>query len=48
MALAFPLGKLLELALDDSHDEAAEEEAMLDLQRAIHNERARRKFAAPT
>lgn len=44
IALAGPLAKLLALALEDHHDEQAEEAAMLDLQRAIHNERARRKF----
>ncbi len=45
-ALAAPLGRLLELALGDDHDEAAQQDAIYELERAIHNERARRKFEA--
>ncbi len=47
VALAPALGKLLELALADEHDEEAEMQALFAMQRAIHNERARRKFATP-
>lgn len=43
--LADPIAHLVELALQDSHDDEDERQLLLKAQRAISDARARRKFS---
>lgn len=46
-ALAAPLANLIEAAFADDYDADAERQAMLNFQRAIFDERLKRRLASP-
>lgn len=46
-ALAGPLSKLIEVGLADDYDAEAERKALLDFQRALFEERLKRRMKQP-
>lgn len=46
-AVAGPLEKLIEASLADTYDAEVEKQAMLDLTRALYDERLKRALAEP-